>query len=656
MKKKRFRPIGMIIFIFLISLGVAHSATHTVDGGGTGDFTTIQDAVDASASGDTILVYAGTYNEHVTLIDGISLYGSGPERTIIDAGAGMGGGNPAIRLANACVVSGFRITRGYTGIYGKDCSSVIMNNIIENNYGDGGIVLIAETTSIYGEVINNTIGPNLGSNWTTNPKGIYIEKESTAPSGTVAETVIMNNIIFGNETGISPYLCTPPISYNNLWNNTVNYGYSAPPGLNDISSNPLFIDTDYHLDASSPSVDTGNPAPEYNDPDGTRNDMGAYGGKGYVSPGASGFPGSGYMFTSIGKIPVSEIADDPSSTRHGLANVSTLIANELRIPKYTDSPFGGDLWLHGLFGDASTVNYYEILVAKWPSPTEAPLPGDYKNLTDSLTKVKYTINPDGTVSRQYINLGPKTIDGYKHLYQLTREGFWTHIDLRMIWNTRLWANGKYTLKCKAYKYSGLLPLTLVPVKLPVNTYSTLTMVINNSPVTTKIHNVKYDPMNPYYGTVLPDGEIEECSLIHLTDPEENLRFTIEISHADGYLKNYILDARFGKNNSAGVIASDSYTPSIPPLWYNFSGTVESDTHMGTTLKPWEKCAYQFRLRGYSRITNGFHYIISSEYVDHYFIDFDTTNFCQADINGDGMVDGSDLSIMALEYGETACFP
>jgi hypothetical protein len=66
-------------------------------------------------------------------------------------------------------------------------------------------------------------------------------------------------------------------------------------GTNAIYGNPLFVDSlrnDYHLQATSPCIDQGNPSQEYNDPadpklpgyalypaQGTlRNDMGAYGG------------------------------------------------------------------------------------------------------------------------------------------------------------------------------------------------------------------------------------------------------------------------------------------------------------------------------------------------------------------------------------------
>jgi hypothetical protein len=49
----------------------------------------------------------------------------------------------------------------------------------------------------------------------------------------------------------------------------------------NISADPMFSDPgggDFRLKANSPCLDAGNPDPIFNDPDGSRNDMGAYGG------------------------------------------------------------------------------------------------------------------------------------------------------------------------------------------------------------------------------------------------------------------------------------------------------------------------------------------------------------------------------------------
>ena len=61
----------IVAFLGLILLSLhAEAATYTVKAGGGGDYTTIQRCATAIAPGDTCTVYAGTYNEHVSLSAG----------------------------------------------------------------------------------------------------------------------------------------------------------------------------------------------------------------------------------------------------------------------------------------------------------------------------------------------------------------------------------------------------------------------------------------------------------------------------------------------------------------------------------------------------------------------------------------------------------
>jgi len=61
------------------------------------------------------------------------------------------------------------------------------------------------------------------------------------------------------------------------------FGGSAPVGEGNFEADPAFVDPaadDYRLRSGSPCTDAGDPADDQRDPDGSRNDIGAFGGPG----------------------------------------------------------------------------------------------------------------------------------------------------------------------------------------------------------------------------------------------------------------------------------------------------------------------------------------------------------------------------------------
>jgi hypothetical protein len=94
--------------------------------------------------------------------------------------------------------------------------------------------------------------------------------------------VIKNNIIVNNGTGINGFeFAEVDLDYNDIWGNQMDYFEFFGPGEHDISQDPLFTDAtgnSYFLLPESPCIDAGDPNPQMNDPDGSRNDMGAFGG------------------------------------------------------------------------------------------------------------------------------------------------------------------------------------------------------------------------------------------------------------------------------------------------------------------------------------------------------------------------------------------
>lgn len=110
--------------------------------------------------------------------------------------------------------------------------------------------------------------------------------------GTTTGTMV-NGIVYGADDGVGVLVDASASwtqSYSDVYGNTDgNYsGVTDPTGRNgNISENPSFVavtadgdptNDNWHLNSTSACVDAGNSGAAYNDPDGTRNDMGAYGG------------------------------------------------------------------------------------------------------------------------------------------------------------------------------------------------------------------------------------------------------------------------------------------------------------------------------------------------------------------------------------------
>jgi len=143
-----------------------------------------------------------------------------------------------------------------------NCNSEITNNVCYRNQSlDYGGAILSESSST--KIINNTFYRNYCLNFggaLTLIDPVYEE--------------IQNNIFYDN------FSYRGDARIHLVSGDSINifeqYNFLAPDSLS-----PLFISsTDFHLQANSPCKDAGNPSPEFNDADGSRNDQGAYGGPG----------------------------------------------------------------------------------------------------------------------------------------------------------------------------------------------------------------------------------------------------------------------------------------------------------------------------------------------------------------------------------------
>ncbi|MDW7680281.1 MAG: NosD domain-containing protein, partial [bacterium] len=157
----------------------------------------------------------------------------------------------------------FEVSGANTGIHLSNTSrGIIQNNVIESTAPGGKGI---ETRESSAEIFNNTI----------------VTYETNIRALINSSLTVMNNILVGRRIDDGIYnLGDTESSYNNIWNHRYNYN-GLSPGIGDISLNPLFADStnsNFNLNPDSPCIDAGNPDAQFNDLDGSRNDMGAFGG------------------------------------------------------------------------------------------------------------------------------------------------------------------------------------------------------------------------------------------------------------------------------------------------------------------------------------------------------------------------------------------
>ncbi len=273
--------------------------TGVEDGTVTNPYNTIQEGIDAANFGDKVEVAPGSYSEDI-IINGKNIYliGGDPSTTTIQGASDVIRVNGVFNSGSDKVeIAGFTITGGSSrGIYISSPTSkpIIYNNIIINN----SIGIYPNATANV-SIINNIITQNIGA-------GISVGSYNcpTRPTLTIADNIISENGSYGITHS---YSCGTLTSfYNNYWANTSGNYNGSISIIGDISSDPLFVNAsigNYHLSASSPSIDAGRPIAADNDPDGTRNNQGAYGG-----PFAASFwpdPAGGPVVTDLQVTPPS---------------------------------------------------------------------------------------------------------------------------------------------------------------------------------------------------------------------------------------------------------------------------------------------------------------------------------------------------------------
>jgi nitrous oxidase accessory protein len=238
-----------------------------VGGGGPGNYTSIQKAIDNSTNGDTIFVYAGTYPENVdTKLKKISLIGQNRESTFIEGQTT----NPVVRIGiSDTSIQGFTMKGSSDEIIlqvATLCENVfIINNIMKN--GLQGISLSVPTSKI--TITNNIIFDNvyIGIQVQTSTYSL-IQGNTVSDNGAQGidlslnsnHNSILNNTLNGNgEEGIAIgglASTENTIQGNVITDNKIGIRFASGAGSNKIIGNSIEVNAMEGLLLQSSSENT----------------------------------------------------------------------------------------------------------------------------------------------------------------------------------------------------------------------------------------------------------------------------------------------------------------------------------------------------------------------------------------------------------------
>jgi hypothetical protein len=322
-----------------VSAAAGPGGVVTVAKDGSGDYTCLQAAIDDYSVTD-IVVMPGLYDESILITKDIVIRAyDGPLTTVLDGSkrrrwtTGCGGQSVPqdniieINKALNVRIEGLCLTNGKSGVNIKDDDRVTLRNCVFWANQDHGIQIQDSWTTGHSPrtTVYNCVCVANGAS------GIFIGQYHSGSWDYCPITVIRNSTFVANsQYGISlaqadylPDASNVSLDYNCCTGNKLaNYGsgigsgQAIPDGPHSITDSPYFVNGnagDFRLATWSRCIDAGSPGTAFMDPDGTTNDIGAYGG-----PGAATFfqnPVDGPMVRELTVTPGSVPQGSPLTIR-----------------------------------------------------------------------------------------------------------------------------------------------------------------------------------------------------------------------------------------------------------------------------------------------------------------------------------------------------
>jgi predicted outer membrane repeat protein len=231
--------IATVLFSFLLISTVASGAYLIVPD----NFATIQDALGAAATGDTIIVRAGNYNERIDFL-GKAVVVTSEEGAAVTTINGSGLGSVVTFQSGegaATVLNGFTLTGGSAssggGVFCKGSSPTITNNVITGN------VALLFGAGIYCENASPTISANDISGNSSDDRGGGIACE-LASAPLIKGNSFKENSGYYSGGGINCDHGASPVIVSNLFRGNTTYAFGAAI-LSDESS-PVILSNRFH--------------------------------------------------------------------------------------------------------------------------------------------------------------------------------------------------------------------------------------------------------------------------------------------------------------------------------------------------------------------------------------------------------------------------